>query len=93
MAKLLDHLRQPVYGNAGIGRHANGFLFIGINHADLPLQQLTGGKTITHQRENPLTGRRQTHTGPTAHQHRKTKILFQTVHHMGQPRLGIAQHL
>ena len=92
-AELLDDLRQPVPGDGLIGRHADAVLLVGVDEGDLPLQRRGGGQTVPHQRQQPLTGGRQLDAAAPPHQHREADVLFQTVHHVGQAGLGVAQHL
>ena len=89
--KALDDLRQPVHGNAGVGRHADGLLPTGVDAADLPLQRLAGAQQLLYHGEHPLPRRREPDARSAAHQQGKADVLFQTVHHMGQPRLGVPQ--
>ena len=92
-AELLDQLRQPVHGDAGVGGDADGVLLMGVYQGDFPLQRLIGGKALLYHGQDPLSGRGQTDAAPVTHQHGKADLPFQTVHHMGQAGLGIAQLL
>ena len=91
--KALDDLRQPVHGNAGIGGHTNGLLPAGIDEADLPLQGLVRPEQILYHGKYPLPGGAEPDPRAAAHQQGKADVLFQAVHHVGQARLGVAQHL
>ena len=92
-AELLDDLRQPVAGDGLIRRHADAVLLVGVDEGDLTLQRGDGGETVAHHGQYTLPGGRQTHAAAPPHQHREAQILFQTVHHVGKPGLGVAQHL
>ena len=92
-AELLDHLRQPVHGNAGIGGHPDGVLLMGIDQGDLPVQGLGGRQNLPDQGIDALPRRGQPHPAPAPQQHRKSDVPLQAVHHVGQPRLGVAQLL
>ena len=92
-AELLDHLRQPVHGDAGIGGHPDGVLLVGIDQGDLPVQGLGSGQHLANQGIDALPRRGQPHTGPAPQQHRKADVPLQTVHHVGHAGLGIAQGL
>ena len=92
-AELLDHLRQPVHGDAGIGGHPDGVLLVGIDQGNLPVQGLGSGQHLANQGIDALPRRSQPHTGPAPQQHRKADVPLQTVHHVGHAGLGIAQGL
>lgn len=66
---------------------------MGVDEQDLVLQRLRPRQALLHQREDTLARGGQAHTAAAAHQHGEAHILFQTVHHVGQAGLGIAQLL
>ena len=93
VAELLDHLRQPVNRDGGIGRDAHRLLPVRVDAPDLAAEGLVGVEQIADQRKNPLARGRQPHALPPAQQNGKADVLFETVHHMCQAGLRISQIL
>jgi len=82
-----------MHGDAGIGGHPDGLLLMGVYQRDLPLQRLIGGETLPHHGHDPLARRGQPDAPAIPEQHGEADLPLQTVHHVGQPRLGVAQLL